>query len=209
LERLDAGCVLAPERYDPRRRTLEPSGPRLGDVAKLVREVVTPRRAHRSVGYLVLDTGDAYFGFVRTTRRPCGGEELGSAKKVLQPGQVVISRLRPYLKQVAYIDQQLIAQGVTLVGSTEFQVLASCDDRSIAFLVPFLLTDAVQARLSACQEGGHHPRFTEQSLLAVPLPAELLLRRDELSCEVEAAVVAARVALDGLTAAVAKASDGV
>ena len=67
-------------------------------------------------------------------------------------------------------------------------VLSSADGRSLAFLVPFLLTEQVQAVLAASQEGGHHPRFDDSVLLNLPIPEIVLRRRDEDSASVEECV---------------------
>ena len=72
--------------------------------------------------------------------------------------------------------------------STEFFVLRPADDRSIAFLVPFLLSDPVQKVLAVSQEGGHHPRFNESTLLGLPVPATLFDKREEVSRVVEQSI---------------------
>lgn len=195
IERLDEGLVLAPERYDPRRR-LGDAGPRLGDFVVVRRDQVSARSADGR-SYLVLDTGDAQNGIVTTARVPSAATHLRSAKKRIEAGQVIISRLRPYLRQVAWIDSGILAghsPDVELVGSTEFYVLNSRDRTSIAFLAPFLLSSPVQAVLAAAQEGGHHPRFNEQTLRTLPLPELLVERRAELSTRFEEAVEGARAA---------------
>ena len=195
VDRLDEGSVLAPERYDPRRRGSEERGSRLGDVIGLVREQVSAATADQRRQYVVLATGDASSGIVKTTKAPNTGGEIGSVKNRIRPGQVIISRLRPYLRQVAWIDRGLLEiEGgqVELVCSTEYYVLDSEDGQSIAFLVPFLLSQRVQLVLAASQEGGHHPRFSEETLKSLLVPESILERRAEMSTRVERAVTLAR-----------------
>lgn len=186
---LGTGLVLAPERYDPRREFLHngvvPNGVPLAELATTVRRTVSPAK-NGSGRYLVLDTSDTREGIVIARKQPLSGEALGSAKKVAVPKDVIISRLRPYLRQVGYIDDGIrnLESGVQLVCSTEFYVLRSVDQQSIAFLVPFLLSDAVQEVLAASQEGGHHPRFNEKSLLSLPVPRSIVEKRDEISADV-------------------------
>jgi hypothetical protein len=179
---LAAPAVLAPERYDPRRR-LAPGrtdGVPLGELVAFVRRVVPP--GPELGRCLVLDTSDAREGVIIARKPPVDGTALGSAKKVIEPGDVIVSRLRPYLRQVALVDGAIPnAAGVTLVGSTEFFVLRSHDEQSIAFLVPFLLSSPVQAVLAAGQEGGHHPRVAESVLRDLTVPRPLLARREALS----------------------------
>jgi hypothetical protein len=180
--------VLAPERYDP-RRALDSGVAKhalLGDIAQLVRKVVQPSP---DLGRcLVLDTSDAREGVVSLRKNPVD-VRIGSAKKAIEPRDVIISRLRPYLRQVAFVDPELPnLEGALLLCSTEFFVLRSPDRRSIAFLVPFLLSGRVQEVLAAAQEGGHHPRFDDSTLLTLPVPASLLDRRDAISTSIEKAV---------------------
>lgn len=178
--------ALAPERYDPRRE-LRPQAKRstlLRQLANIVRRTVQP--SDKLGKCVVLDTSDAREGIITFRKQPVDGTAIGSAKKLIEPHQIIISRLRPYLRQVALVDPWMkLPEGTLLICSTEFFVLSSVDARSIAFLVPFLLTDQVQAVLAASQEGGHHPRFHESVLLNMPIPDAVLRRRDEDSVSVE------------------------
>lgn len=199
LYRLDPGYVLAPERYDPRRATNARVDQTIGDVAEIVAELVDSRRADPQRRYVVLDTGDAQEGLLRVRRGPTPPAEIGSAKKRLQPGDVIISRLRPYLRQVAYVDPgaydtvaDVETAPIDLVCSTEFYVLRGRNDLDLAFLVPWLLSDPVQEVLAASQEGGHHPRFSQSTLEGLGIPASLLQGRSEASAEVRNAVASAR-----------------
>ena len=200
---LAPGWVLAPERYDPRLAAGGPGTP-LGALAEIVREHVTPARATGGP-YLVLDTGDAQEGVLLPPagRVPVPGSALGSAKKVARPGDVLISRLRPYLRQVALVDGGLT--GATIACSSEFHVLRGRDGRSVAFLVAFLLSAPAQEVLAAAVEGGHHPRFRQEALEALVVPDAVLEARDELSAQVERAVAQARAARQAVAAAVARA----
>lgn len=146
---------------------------------------------------MVFDTGDVRNGIIAANKQPCAGADIRSAKKRIRPQQVIISRLRPYLPQVAWVDPGLLAEqerDVELVGSTEFFVLESVEDTSIAFLAPFLLSPAVQAILAAAQEGGHHPRFNERALMTLRVPAALVEEANTLSARYEQAVTQARQA---------------
>jgi hypothetical protein len=181
--------ALAPERYDPRRE-LQPQTRRntlLRQMVHIVKKTVQPSETLGKC--LVLDTSDAREGIIAFRKQPVDGADIGSAKKVIEPNQVIISRLRPYLRQIALVDPWMpVAPGTLLVCSTEFFVLSGVDSRPIAFLVPFLLTDPVQAVLAASQEGGHHPRFEASVLLNLPLPEVVVRRRDEHSANVEECV---------------------
>jgi hypothetical protein len=205
--RLDAGWVLAPERYDPRRRGKERPGIALGDLVEIARATIAPARAPLD-HYVVLDTGDAREGVV-TAKSPVPAGEMGSAKKLLQPRDVIVSRLRPYLRQVALVDAELAAgTGAGIACSTEFYVLRAAGEEQIGFLVAFLLSDPVQAALAASVEGGHHPRFGQPALERLVVPSEVVAAREELSARVEGAVAAARRSERELAAAIAIAGGG-
>lgn len=161
---------------------------------------------------LVLDTSDAREGVVVSRHEPVPGSAIGSAKKVVQPGDVIVSRLRPYLRQVGFVDRRVPhASGATIACSTEFYVLRARagDARSIAFLVPFLLCDRAQEVFAAAQEGGHHPRFSEATLLSLAIPSALLETRDRVSRTVESVVRAHRDGEARMGEATAAASEAI
>jgi hypothetical protein len=186
-------AVLAPERYDPRREfaidhDLQGGAVLLGEFVKSVRKTVGRKNAPPRC--IVMDTCDASEGLVVGIKPAVDGSLLGSTKKVVERNVVVISRLRPYLRQVAFVDPSIDGweDDVALLCSTEFFVLRSADEQSVAFLVPFLLSEPVQKVLAASQEGGHHPRFNESTLLSLPIPTNLLEERGPLSATIEEAV---------------------
>lgn len=189
---LGRDLVLVPERHDPRRTSLAGSGAGtlLGDAAEILRTTASPKEADDGARFLVVDTSDAREGVLSCRKEPVALAGLGSTKKVVEQGCVLVSRLRPYLRQVALADGGMPgwAGDAWVVCSTEFFVLRSPNDRSIAFLVPFLLSGPVQAVLAASQEGGHHPRFGQDALLDLPVPDSLVERRDDHSAKVEEAV---------------------
>ncbi len=193
---LEAGNILAPERYDPRRTSVT-SGRNIRDVATVVSTHLNPVKAPPDAQFVVLDTSNAHEGMLRGPKPPVSASEIASVKKRLQANDVVISRLRPYLRQVALVDRRMECEPfgqVELVCSTEFFVLRAKQDESIAFLVPLLLSAPVQSILAAAQEGGHHPRFIKTTLEAVAIPESLWGKRSEVSTRVVEAIEAARTA---------------
>lgn len=178
---LDAGFVLAASRYDPRRRVaVGPGQVPLSAVCELRRERLS---AKETGPCLMVDTNHAREGVLIGAHDAIDASALKSTKHVARPGDVIISRLRPYLRQVALIDDA--APGGDSEGplacSSEFYVLRSIDEGAIAFVVPYLLSAPVQAALAAAQEGGHHPRFSRETLLSLPLPRGVLEQRGSLS----------------------------
>lgn len=190
VSNLDFGFILAPERYDPRRATKALEGIPLGEIVDVVNEQVYSTCCSQNRKYLVLDTGDAQEGVIRASKPPVNRDEIGSAKKRLQPSDVIVSRLRPYLRQVAYVDPGLFtfdSEDIDLLCSTEFFILRSKDE-SIAYLVPYLLSAPVQRVFAAAQEGGHHPRFNRTTLMGLVVPVSLYEQRIVISERVLQAV---------------------
>lgn len=192
---LDYGLILAPERYDPRRFVREHEGHFLSDVADIISEQKAADKLDKDKRFIVLDTTHAREGLILFAGPSCGRGEIKSAKKIIQPGDVIISRLRPYLRQVAYVDNGLFQEDgfpLTLLCSTEFFVLRGKKGESIAFLVPLLLSEDVQTILAASQEGGHHPRFNRETLIRLPIPESIWKNREKLSRKVEKATKSIR-----------------
>ena len=181
---LDQGFILSPERYDPRRLSSQKGTIRVRDVASISSKHVAPQPDQDCI---ILDTTHAVEGFVRINPRNTSNPSIKSNKKEVIARDVIISRLRPYLRQVAFIPESLQGQlpRKSIMCSTEFYVLRSIDSASIAFLVPFLLSPAPQQVFAASQEGGHHPRFNSETLLDLPIPDGLINSRERISLMVE------------------------
>lgn len=201
--------VLLAERYHPRKEEkLEhnDSVP-LGEIVADVRDTISPtsKRFQSQDRFKVYDTSDAEEGFLRPKIEMCGIQDIGSAKKLFLPGDVLISRLRPYLRQVAFVPRETVngSGNVKLVCSTEFHVLRSRDtEQSAAFLVLFLLSSSVQDVLSLSQEGGHHPRFNLETLMRLPVPKRLIREQEQVSETIEKIISQYQNAVIGLGALV-------
>jgi hypothetical protein len=197
---LGDGLVLAPERFDPRRRVGVVARQCLSDMVDLVADNVSARSWKEPGQVLILDTAHAYEGFVVFRHDPVLPTAMGSAKRRLRAGDVIISRLRPYLRQVALVDQalyQLCPGGNAVVASTEFFVLRGRAGVDAAGLVPFLLSEPVQTALAAGQEGGHHPRFRQELLLSLPVPESVFRRGGRTAQQMRRLAAAVRDSLLG------------
>ena len=195
---LGDGLVLAPERFDPRRRVEVVARRCLSDVVAVVVENVSARSCNSPDAVLILDTTHAYEGFVVFRHDPVPPGRMGSAKRRVRAGDVIISRLRPYLRQVALIDKalfRLCAGGNAVVTSTEFFVLRGRAGFDAAGLVPFLLSERVRAALVAGQEGGHHPRFCQEMLLSLPVPDRVVRNLSQTAKQVRRSAAAVRRSL--------------
>lgn len=187
LSELAPDFVLAPERHVAVAGAGE--GIPLGDLAEERRETLDPSDTPDAV---ILDTSHARDGLLDVAgalRDGAGGKSL---KKRARAGDLVVSRLRPYLRQIAFVHPDALSPAGKrpLALSTEFYVLSPRGGDSLAFLVPFLLSDITQAHLAAAQEGGHHPRVPRSTLLAMRVPEFLVAKRAESSRAITKALAA-------------------
>jgi hypothetical protein len=159
----------------------------LSSIASIVRQTLNPQsRSAEACQYVVFATSDVREGVVIGKKEPVQLSEVASVKKRFKRHDVLISRSRPHLRQVAFVDDEVLGPGIEaeLACSTEFFVLRSKTSESIAFLVPFLLSRPVQKVLSAS-----HPRFYQGSVLTLPVPERLLADRGDCSAEVIRGIV--------------------
>jgi restriction endonuclease S subunit len=109
--------------------------------------------------------------------------EIGSTKKRMQNGDVVISRLRSYLKEIAVVRT---SDTVPTLGSSEFIVLRPKSKAiSAETLMVYLRCPLVQTVLKWSQDGSNHPRFNADDLLAIPVPDAVLQSQSKIDALVK------------------------
>lgn len=161
LADLGDDLVLAPERHLV--ATSSPDGIPLGDLVVERNERFDPKRLDEKT--IVIDTTHAKDGVLDVASAQRITDAPKSHKKRALDGDLIVSRLRPYLRQIALVTAPEVAV------STEFYVLRpKKKDDDLAWLVPFLLSSSTQSLLAAAQEGGHHPRVPRASLFALRVP---------------------------------------
>ena len=189
---------LAPERQRASGLGAR-GGVALGDLVVLRNERLTTLDAKDT---LVLDTTHAKDGLLDLASADRPRVPPRSAKKVAFAGDVLVSRLRPYLRQIAFVHPVALraSRRARLACSTEYYVLAPRDpaEDRLEYLVPFLLGAHAQAVLAAGQEGGHHPRVPLETLLALRVPRTVVRDRMSTSAKVAEALGAVYRALGGL-----------
>lgn len=164
---------LSPERWLSADTATRLVGDALfGEVVALVsQQTVPPENAH-----FVLDTNNAREGLLDLPILGSPVNARTSAKKLAREGDIIFSRLRPYLRQVALLPaglSKLLAQDAFYC-STEFFVFRAVTGNNIAGLVAWLLSDPIQAMVSEATTGGHHPRINSDLLLNSPVEARYL-----------------------------------
>ncbi len=187
LAHFDKELAWSPERYSPDRaefHSIAANSVPITDLVVLQKETFSPASKHvdPSAKFVVLDTNHAYEGRIQYRGQPVSISGVGSVKRPLSDGYVIISRLRTYLRQVALVDPDFIYSfDAKVLCSTEFYVLAPIGNTDLAFLVPFLLSGPVQRIFAAAEEGGHHPRIQPEVLMNLSVPRDLVDQSNELS----------------------------
>ena len=188
LAEMGPTIAMAPERHLA-MRLVGQAGERGVALSSLVE-----LRNERAVGpdlerAIVLDTTHARDGLLDVRAASRAGAPPASAKKRVRPGDLLVSRLRPYLRQIAFVHPAACDAARPLACSTEFYVLSPRGDgESLAFLLPWLLGAPVQTVLAAAQEGGHHPRVPRELLLSMRVEETRVRSRKRVSAEVERAL---------------------
>lgn len=140
----------------------------LADCVRTIRELVVPGAADSPVTVRNFDLPDALLPVLDDRQPLVETDSLGSVKKRLRDGDVVISRLRSYLKEIAVVRT---GSAIPAVGSSEFIVLRpKAKILSPETLAVFLRLTPVQTILAYSQDGSNHPRFAEDVLLSIPVP---------------------------------------
>lgn len=193
-----ASDVFASGRFDaqyfmPAKERVKQSlaalpGQLLSDRVDSIREQWIPDRAPPTMRVRNYDVTDALVPLLDSEKEPSFAAEIGSMKKVFKDGDVAISRLRAYLKEVAVVRT---GDAIPSVGSSEFIVLRPKGKAiSPEALMVFLRSPPVQTILKWCQDGSQHPRFSEGDLLSIPVPDAVAAVSDQIT----------KIVQDGFTA---------
>jgi len=172
LSELEGAKIFAPEFYHPAKiiskQRLENAGmKKIKDYFYNVKEIFDPKTMHLTQQGVVFDLSDVTSYFLCGGKKVTSSEEVGSAKKIFFKNDVLISRLRPYLKEVSFIgfNEKL------KLASTEFVVLRKKNNRYYPeTLFAYLISKEVQNILAWSITGTEHPRFNEDYFLKLTLP---------------------------------------
>ena len=183
-KQLGVNFILTPERYNPRRRMSIDNEDTIlmSEIVEIVNDIITKKQA-QGKSIIQINTSDAMGGYLNINSEV--NDSINSNKIILRKGDVIISRLRPYLRQVAYVDED---RKEILGASTEFFVIRARNNESIAYLVPFLLSQPAQLVFENSVEGSQHPRFKEEDVLNLKIPKNIYDERANISKRVIEAI---------------------
>ena len=165
----------------------------LHDHAPNIRDLWEPESAGKGAMVRNFDLGDALEPFLDDTKEPMLAAEVGSTKKQFKAGDVVVSRLRSYLREIAVART---GSGVPCVGSSEFIVLRPTGKGlSAETILVYLRCPLVQTILKWSQDGSNHPRFNEDDLMTLPVPDKLREVSPKIERHVQAAIASRQEAV--------------
>lgn len=176
---LESGLIFDPEHYHPDRikswQTLsKDSSQNVDKYFAEVSETGLPGEDTES-----FDLTDALGCFLSGE----GSFERSSQKKRAIPYDILVSRLRTYLKEICIVPNRQNHFNPFI--STEFIVLRSITNKA-NWLLPFLLSRHVQTVFKWSQTGNNHPRIHASSILGIPIPdkiVNLMPKLDKLARE--------------------------
>lgn len=174
-------------------------GKTIGSMFDSVRELWQPENAPANQLVRNYDLNDALSPFLDDAKEPSYPAEIASTKKRIQKGDIVVSRLRSYLKEIAVVQDD---SKEPLVGSTEFIVLRPKTEAiPVEALLVFLRSTLPQLIFQWSQDGSNHPRFDEKELLNLHVPDVVSAISKELTDSVNVATNARQRAKELLEAA--------
>ena len=160
----------------------------LGDLFNSVRELWQPYYDNGPDAVRNYDLSDALNPFLDGSKEPSDRKTIASTKKVIRAGDLVVSRLRSYLKEIAIVQP---GGKVPMVASTEFIVLRPKQQAGglpVEALMIFLRLELPQTVFKWSQDGSNHPRFDEKELLRLPVPRALILQANEYVAAVRSVI---------------------
>lgn len=147
----------------------------VSDIFDSIRELWQPTNGPAPATNLVrnYDLTDALNPFLDAAKEPVERAAIASTKKKIRAGDLVVSRLRSYLKEIAIVQP---SSKIPMVASTEFIVLRpkSMSSLPVEALMIYLRSLLPQLVFKWSQDGSNHPRFDEKELLRLPVPRILI-----------------------------------
>lgn len=139
---------------------------RCGDIAKVSKDRILPKNyPAETFNYLSLGNVQSHTGEI-TGKTVVLGEEILSQSTRFQQGDILFSRLRPYLNKVYYVDDDL-SNGIC---SGEFYAIRPNDEIHGLFLTHYLLCPLVLHQARNAVTGSALPRLAKGDFADLEIP---------------------------------------
>ena len=148
---------------------------------KFLSELLLPMQTKRPTGkifrYIDIDSIDNERQVVREPKIIETSEAPSRASRAVESGNVLFSMVRPYLKNVAFIDESL----KDCIASTGFFVCRCKADVLPEFLYQFLCFDETISYLTQFMKGDNSPAIRKNEFLETPIKLPLHAEQKELA----------------------------
>lgn len=174
-------------------------GRTVGEMFQSIRDLWQPEDAPPNMLVRNYDLTNALTPFLDNTTDPVSPDSIESTKKRIQKGDLVVSRLRSYLREIAIV---LDGGATPMVASTEFIILRQkADSIRVEALLIYLRSILPQLIFKWSQDGSNHPRFDEKELLNLRVPDLIIAQQDHFAEMLQATICYRRRAAELLNAA--------
>lgn len=178
---LDEDLVLDSQFYNPRKleylnKLNKQSRQKISDEFSEVIDL-TSSQAKLSFPSFVYDLTDSLGNLFADGEIANTADDIGSTKKIAQPNDFAVSRLRYYLKEFGVVPKRECSPLL----STEYVVLRQKGRVPPYLLIPYLLLSEIQFVFEHSQRGSEHPRLANKDILSLPLPDSLMKKAKEIS----------------------------
>ncbi len=167
----------------------------LSDVTLRIPNVNPKGEPNREFGYIDISSIDNTSNAVVEQKRFKGSEAPSRARRPIQPGDVLFSNVRTYLRNIALVPAECNAD----LCSTGFTVIRSNGAVDPKYLFFYALTDRFIDPLTEQQTGSNYPATNDRVVLASEIPLPPLAEQGRIVAAVEAMLArvgAARARLD-------------
>ena len=130
---------------------------KLGEVIQKTETVDPTQKPDIDFLYVVVSSVNNQGFFVENTTMLKGKDAPSRARKLIRTNDVIFATVRPTLKRIAIIEDDLDEQ----VCSTGYFVLRAKDIINYKFLFYYLLTDGFMAKMESLQKGASYPAITD------------------------------------------------
>ena len=142
---------------------------RLGNIVTKTRQRDPKRMPYLKFKYVDVSSISNELYKIIEFREFFGKNAPNRARKEIKTGDIIFATVRPYLKRIAIVPQELDGE----LCSTAFCVLqCNMNFADHVFVFNYLLTDNFVERVSASQRGSSYPAVTDKDVLnqKIPLP---------------------------------------